>query len=123
MSGRGVATWIVDQERQRLTLHRRTAGWLDAVVGAFALMALATIRAARPDLRSDAWGPLLVGVGWIVLHGAAGLLGLVLQQRWSRVPLWITSTLLLPALPLGTALGAYNLWVLYNTRLVASKSA
>lgn len=37
------------------------------------------------------------------------------NERWGRVLLWVLSLLNLTSLPLGTAFGAYSIWVLYRT--------
>lgn len=50
-----------------------------------------------------------------VLHFLAGR-GFAGNERWARLLLWVLSLLNLPNLPLGTAFGAYSIWVLYQTR-------
>jgi len=117
----GFGSWFVDQEHRRWAMHRKIAGWLDTIQGLFALLALVYLLVARTDLSSDELAPVMVGCGLIVLLGAAGL-GFVFDRRWSRFVLWPICTLLLLGFPIGTALGAYNLWVLYNTRAAATSA-
>lgn len=55
----------------------------------------------------------------LVLFGVLHLLaarGFGTNERWSRILLWILSLLNLTNIPLGTAFGAYSIWVLYQTR-------
>jgi hypothetical protein len=48
----------------------------------------------------------------IALPGLIGGIGLLKHQEWARITIIIVSILSLVDIPLGTALGAYSLWVL-----------
>jgi hypothetical protein len=49
-----------------------------------------------------------------LLPGLIGGLGLLKRKQWSRILLIVVAILDLFAVPLGTALGIYTLWVLFN---------
>ena len=63
---------------------------------------------------------ILVGLATIVggfllatsLPGLLGGLGVIKHQGWARIVLLILGCLNLPAVPIGTTLGIYTLWVL-----------
>jgi hypothetical protein len=101
--------WLVAQESNRWRFHHRLAGGVNAFVG-FAGSG-ACIEVLEHGFRAYAASVLVVGI----LQLAAGI-GFALANRWPRIVLWPLSVLYLPAFPIGTALGAYTLWVLYQTR-------
>ena len=51
--------------------------------------------------------PLMIGIPGII-----GGIGLLLKRSWARIVIMIIGLLCLLDFPLGTALGAYTLWVL-----------
>lgn len=48
----------------------------------------------------------------VFLPGVVGGIYLLRRQSWARILLIVVGVLNLPALPLGTALGIYTIWVL-----------
>jgi hypothetical protein len=113
-----VGSWIVGREKDRWESHRRTAGWLNVVVGLLGVVGIALV------LVTGSADPIptvtvLVALGVPLLHVIGGT-GLLRSRRWLRATLWPVSVIDLLAFPIGTALGAYNLWVLYNTRAPAA---
>jgi hypothetical protein len=70
-------------------------------------------------LNAAPWLAVLgVAVGvLLVLLGVPGVLGgwgLMTYQGWARILVIILSILHLPNIPIGTAIGVYGLWVLFN---------
>jgi hypothetical protein len=65
---------------------------------------------------------LLTGAMIVIPLGLLGvfhiLTGRAFQERvkWARIAMWILAVINLGNVPLGTALGAYGIWVLVNTR-------
>jgi len=71
------------------------------------------------DLPAEAQGflhPLLSGIGWVMLLGAAACFvagwGLLDRLPWARLYTIILGAISLVEVPFGTALGIYSLWVL-----------
>jgi hypothetical protein len=56
-------------------------------------------------------GVILVLLG---IPGVIGGWGLMNYQGWARILVIILSILHLPSIPIGTAIGVYGLWVLFN---------
>jgi hypothetical protein len=54
----------------------------------------------------------------VSLPGIITGIGLLHYREWARILGIVLSAISLPAVPFGTALGAYGLWVLLNTRTV-----
>jgi predicted membrane-bound dolichyl-phosphate-mannose-protein mannosyltransferase len=113
--------------------HIKILGILNIVMGAFtALAGLATlvimggmagvITAAAKDQDNAVAAPIIAGVGIAVgifllllsLPSIIGGWGLIKFRPWSRILMIILSVLHLLNVPLGTALGVYGLWVLFN---------
>jgi hypothetical protein len=57
---------------------------------------------------------IAVFVGILSLPSLATGWGLLKHKSWSRVLGIIVSILSLPSVPIGTAIGVYGLWVLFN---------
>jgi len=58
--------------------------------------------------------------------GIIGGIGLMKKKSWARILLIIVGIINIPSMPLGTALGVYTLWVLFNdetVRLVKAQTA
>jgi hypothetical protein len=63
-----------------------------------------------------AFGGVVVGAILVVL-GVPGVIGgwaLMSYKGWARILVIILSILHLPSIPIGTAIGVYGLWVLFN---------
>jgi hypothetical protein len=58
-----------------------------------------------------ALGAVLVVLG---IPGVIGGWGLIHYKGWARILVIILSILHLPGIPIGTAIGVYGLWVLFN---------
>jgi hypothetical protein len=107
-------------------------GSLTALAGVVALLAMGTIAgfivasvssASGEDYHNGAVAvPIIVTVGFVIasfflllgLPAIIGGWGLMHYRRWSRILMIIVSFFHLFHIPLGTALGAYGLWVLLN---------
>ncbi len=111
---RKVGDWLTVRESRRWKTHRKAAGWLNAVLGLFGLGGLGLVLGSRSD-DSIPLITVITALGFLALHLVGGI-GFVFGQRWSRLVLWPISVVYLFAFPFGTALGGYNIWVLYNTR-------
>lgn len=55
----------------------------------------------------------------VSLPGLIGGIGLLFKKRWARIVIIIVSILNLINIPIGTALGIYSLWVLFNDESVS----
>lgn len=107
-------------------------GSLTALAGVVALLAMGTIAgfivaslpsASESDYHNGAVAaPVIVTIGFVIasfflLLGLPAILGgwgLMRFRSWSRILMIIVSFFHLFHIPLGTALGAYGLWVLLN---------
>lgn len=107
-------------------------GSLTALAGVVALLAMGTIAGFivaslpsvnEPDYHNGAVAaPIIVTVGFVIasfflllgLPAIIGGWGLMHYRSWSRILMVIVSFFHLFHIPLGTALGAYGLWVLLN---------
>jgi hypothetical protein len=68
------------------------------------------------------WGILFVVAVIMALVSIAGIIGgvgILKRKEWGRIMLLIVSFLNLLRIPLGTALGAYTIWVLFNDETIA----
>jgi hypothetical protein len=93
--------WWTARERHRWVIQRRIAGSLNALFGLFSLW----IATQAGGIETFAFAVCLL----------AGGVGLACGWRWLGLILWPLAVLELPALPFGTVLGGYTLWVLYNS--------
>jgi len=104
--------------------HRSTLGALHLALGVSNLLALlivggilgGVITLAGEPFVTEALGTISGVVAVILVIAAfpcvvAGY-GLLQREAWGRTAAMISSILALPALPLGTAVAAYTLWVL-----------
>jgi len=94
-------------------------GILIAVV----LFTVLNIVAKMPDVDEEAMRVLqIVGmvVPWFMivvsLPGIVGGIGLLKQQGWARILILIKAFLDLVSFPIGTAIGIYSIWVLFDKR-------
>lgn len=70
---------------------------------------------------------ILLGIGTIIavllvvfaIPGIIGAIGLLKRKDWGRILLLIVSFFDLLQLPLGTILGGYSIWVLFNNETIA----
>jgi hypothetical protein len=111
-----------DQMRQ----HVPVVAWLNIagaiimlLVAAFLVVLLPGIGALSGD--RDAFGILaIVGIScgaFLAVLGLPGLLagiGLLRRRNWGRILTIVVSFLNLLNFPIGTAIGAYSLWVLFQ---------
>ena len=98
------------------------------LIGALAMLALGGVAAAGigsqvgndPDAAGGALAAggcmtvIAVFIGVLSLPSLATGWGLLKHKSWSRVLGIIVSILSLPSVPIGTAIGVYGLWVLFN---------
>ena len=117
--------------KSQLDQHVTILGWLyivyhalGLVIGGFVFVLLAGIGVVSGDM--EALGVLgLVGLFVALLMAALslpGLLagyGLLKRANWGRILAIIIGILNLPSFPLGTALGVYALYVLFQTEAEA----
>jgi hypothetical protein len=107
-------------------------GSLTALAGVVALLAMGAIAgfiiaslssASASDYHNGAVAaPIIVTVGFVIasfflllgLPAIIGGWGLMRYRSWSRILMIVVSCFHLFHIPLGTALGAYGLWVLLN---------
>ena len=96
------------------------AALLVFVIGAGAAATIASQGGANQDAAA---GMLATGgcmtaiaalVGILSIPSLAAGWGLMKRKSWSRVLGIIVSILSLPSVPIGTAIGVYGLWVLFN---------
>lgn len=69
-----------------------------------------------------AWGILIVVAVLMAVVSVAGIIGgaaVLRRKEWGRILLLIVSFLNLWRIPLGTLLGAYTIWVLFNDETIA----
>lgn len=68
------------------------------------------------------WGILLVVAVLMAIVSVAGIIGgaaVLKRKEWGRILLLVVSFLNLWRIPLGTMLGAYTIWVLFNDETIA----
>lgn len=96
--------------------RRSFVGWLNAVVGLLTVGGIVAVLASPSPIHTHGSVPVIItSLGYPLLHVVGGI-GFVLRRRWSRALLWPISVLDLFGFPILTALGVYNIWVLYHTR-------
>jgi hypothetical protein len=86
-----------------------------AALATYLLIAL-TDDGYNPALVTHIERTILIITGAVLLPWLIGGIGLLYQQRWARVWLVVWSFLLLPAVPVGTLLGGWALWVLLKKK-------
>jgi hypothetical protein len=67
------------------------------------------------------WGVLVVVAVIMAVVSIAGIIGgagVLKRKEWARILLLIVSFFNLLRVPLGTALGAYTIWVLFNDQTI-----
>ncbi len=60
---------------------------------------------------------------FVSVIGIIGAIGVLRKKHWGRIVLLIVSFLNLLHVPVGTALGAYSIWVLMNDEIIKSFDA
>ncbi len=60
---------------------------------------------------------------FVSIVGIIGAIGVLRKKHWGRIVLLIISFLNLLHVPVGTALGAYTIWVLMNDEIIKSFDA
>ena len=97
-------------------------GGLGVLVALFLLLLFGGLAGAA-GLESDPGGPVVLGMvgaltfGIVLVLSAPSLIGgigLLKFRPWAQTLTIVTSILNLINIPLGTALGVYGLWVLFN---------
>lgn len=115
----------VDMDKHLNVLAYLHIGYsLVGLLGAVVLLMFLSGVGLIPTLNSGRIAPLAVLtliatiIGFLMilrlLPGLVGGIGLLKRKQWSRILLIVVAILDLFAIPLGTALGIYTLWVLFN---------
>jgi hypothetical protein len=114
--------------------HLKAAGILNIIHGAiglvgafFALLMLAGIGFVSAEVHREEEAMLLAGVGVIIalvisiisLPSLIVGIGLLKRSSWARLTGIIVSCLNLIHFPMGTGIGGYTLWVLFNDEVAA----
>lgn len=119
--------------------HIRALAILHIVYGSLALLAglivflllsgigIALNNIPESEEMSVSVSSLVVFIGFLVgilllivsLPGIIGGIGLLRHKEWARIVILIVGFFDLLHIPVGTALGAYTLWVLFNREAVA----
>jgi hypothetical protein len=93
------------------------------IIAAIIVFTVLNIVAKMPDVEEEAMHVLqIVGMvlPWFIvvlsLPGIIGGIGLLKQQNWARILILIKAFLDLVSFPLGTAVGIYSIWVLFDKR-------
>jgi hypothetical protein len=117
--------------------HVKVAAWLRIaasalyLIGALFVMGVFGFAGAAAGVSGDPGGA--EAAPWIAVFGSAITIGLVLlalpglitgwglltYRPWARIVNIVLSILDLFAVPVGTALGAYSLWVMFNPEVTA----
>lgn len=115
-------------DERQLQTHVPVAGWLLIVsngafllIGAFVFLLLVGIGFVSQDTQATG---VLVTMGTIVglflavlsIPGIAAGAGLLARKAWGRILAIVVAILSLANVPIGTAIGAYVLWVLLQER-------
>lgn len=97
----------------------------------FAVLAgIGTIVTHAPDTPAEeaiSAAAILWGIGTIIaillivfaIPGIVGAIGLLKRKEWGRILVIIVSFFDLLHIPLGTILGGYSIWVLFNNETIA----
>lgn len=103
--------------------HYRTLGYLFIIYGAWVILALLMVLLFPGVFRiqTSAWAQpySILAVVIDMLFGAFYIFSgwaLTSRKDWSRTMIIIASILALFSFPLGTALGIYGLWAIFNAR-------
>jgi len=114
----------LEKHKRRLGTLLTIMGWI-YLVGAALLFLLALITTgniAQPDALSKLIPAAVTGtliLGFFVAFGLFHILtGRAFRKNapWARIALWILAIVNLGNVPLGTAFGAYAIWILTQTR-------
>ncbi len=114
-------------ERQKLKKHILIIGWLYIVMSAIGIalsMTLCVSLWLDSSVRSQTGlqflgPPVLVFACLGLAPGLISGVGLLYRRNWARMILLIFSAILLPMLPVGTAIGVYGFWTLLNAETQA----
>ncbi len=97
--------------------------YLLAVVFAAGIGLWATNNYVQADTTGSPLLPaLLTGAAFLIPLALFGIMHIMVGRafrsgaNWARIALWILAILNLGNVPLGTAFGAYAIWILVNTR-------
>jgi len=107
------------------------------LIGSFIVLAIASMfpylfdficRHAHGDCQDIPFGilhlvPIILGaIGVLILivsiAGIIGGIGVLKRKEWGRVTLLVVSFFNLLHIPLGTVLGVYTIWVLFNSEII-----
>jgi hypothetical protein len=105
--------WWTAPESRRWTKHRKVVGGIDAAVGILSIAAIGFLLSRQTPDSPSAFN--IIWPFWLALLHLSGI-GFAFGHRWARFVLWPISVIDLIGFPIVTALGVYNLWVLYHTR-------
>ena len=124
---------VEDRQRQKMETHVNIIAWLFigsgvlfGIIGMMAIFASQLLSVLPIDWPTDApFDVSRIAVGIAIIAGmsmvgvAAGIaatgVGLLYYKTWGRVAAIVLAVLMLFHFPLGTAIGAYALWVLLST--------
>lgn len=98
-------------------------GVLGALIGVFLFMLFGILTTVVPEREAHFIFPLLatfLGGGIIVASsfGIIGGIGLLKYKEWARILILVVSAIGLVNIPIGTAVGAYSIWVLVQNETV-----
>jgi hypothetical protein len=119
-----------------MNTHVQVAAWLRIVysgLGLLGAMVVLVFAGGLAALVGSSGGQDAAAASWIVVFGAGlaayiGLLsipglvagwGMLTYRPWARILNIVLSILDLFSIPVGTALGAYSLWVMFHPETVA----
>jgi len=123
---------VENQQLQNKEKHIRIVSNILIALGIFYLLAVvfvtviglwATKNYAQVDTPGTPLLPaLLTGAAFLIPLALFGIMHIITGRafkthaNWARIALWILAILNLGNVPLGTAFGAYAIWILVNTR-------